>query len=124
MSFHQFPDVSDKPDLGTARVFVGDGSPRLKVPGILEVSQVRVGEVEIPLSEKRKYPTDSTGVNFEERDEPMIDLQTDPADGSPTLLRSTLSNDGLWQAGVNVYVSGKWEPAKGAKAKPTPEVVP
>ena len=129
MSFHEFPTAKDAPDLGTARVFTGDGSALLKVPGIVSVSQVRIGDTILPLFEERTYPTDSTGTKFEDREEKMLDIQTDPADGTPTLLRSKLSNDGLWQAGQIVYVSGEWEdekkPAKKATApldlKPAPE---
>jgi hypothetical protein len=109
-------------DGANTKKFVGNGTPFLEVPGLVTVKAVRIGDVEIPLIETRKHPTDSTLTNFVEVEEKIIDLQTNP-DGVKTLLRSILSNNGIWQAGASIFVTGDWEGEK-AKKSPTPPATP
>lgn len=106
---------------GRTREFAGDGSPYLRVPGLVTLEAVRIGTVEIPLTEKRTYPTDGTHKNFEHVDEPLIQLERDHQ--GAVLLRSILSNNGLWQSGQPVYVSGTWDDA-ATPAATSPEAAP
>lgn len=100
------------------RVFEGDGTPYLKVPGLREVTGVRVGTREIPLTAPLEFPVDPSGTQLLRTEEPMVSLHTGN-DGVPVLLRNTRSNDGVWQAGP-VYVSGVWEdePAEEVRRGP------
>lgn len=88
------------------RQFAGDGTPYLKVPGLLEVQRVRVGRLEIPLTERLEFPVDNSGTQMFRTEDPLVALATG-ADGEPVLLRNTRSNDGIWQA-VPIYVTGVW----------------
>lgn len=99
------------------RTFVGDGTPFLRVPGLLKVHGVRVSGVEIPLVEEREIPVDGTLSQVRVMQLPMIDLQEDE-NGVPTLLRSMNSNDGIWQPGVPIQVTGEWAPRRGRKPQP------
>lgn len=121
--FH--PLVNSAPDgpISKFRTFVGDGTPQLIVPGLLEVEAVRVGTVDIPLTLKEDVLVDlSEAAKTEEHEHEMIRLESSP-DGTPVLLRSIKSNDGIWQPGVTVFVAGKWAdevPAtKADKKQPT-----
>lgn len=100
------------------RVCEGDGTPYLKVPGLREVTAVRVGNREIPLVAPLEFPVDLSGTQIYRTEEPMISLHMGN-DGVPVLLRNTRSNDGVWQVGP-VYVSGVWdeEPAEEARRGP------
>lgn len=82
------------------------GSPLLKVPGLRGLESVRVGMTPIPLTEERLHATRVEHVK-ERVIEPLIRLERLP-DGVPVLQRSVLSNDGIWQPGVTVYVTGEW----------------
>lgn len=94
---------------GTVRSFEGDGTPFLKVPGLIKVRSVRIGTTEIPLTITEHYPIDLTEnlTNLEEHDVPLI-KQDKLDDGTPILIRSIKSNDGFWQKGVEVHVDGSW----------------
>lgn len=102
---------------GRTREFAGDGSPFLRVPGLVSFTAVRIGTTDIPLTERRKYPTNGSLTAFQDVDEPLFFLDRD-AQG-PVLLRSEISNNGLWQSGQPVYITGEW-----ADATPTPAVTP
>ncbi len=90
------------------RTFVADGTPYLFVPGLKSVSSVRVGGTTIPLEEMREFPMDADHKRFISIPIPLISLQFDSS-GNAILLRNELSNDGIWQPGVNVYVGGEWD---------------
>jgi hypothetical protein len=115
--FKSFPVPGETPDLGKAKTFTGNGTPFLPVPGLKKVTSVAVGQPDaiIPLTEKREYPIEDG--KSETRDEQLIDLQINPADGAATLLRSELSNDGIWQSGVSIFVTGEWDGDKPSKTK-------
>jgi hypothetical protein len=98
------------------REFIGDGTPYLKVPGCVKVESVRVGQQVIPLAEIRNYPTDATLQRFDQVTEPMIALEQGN-DGTPVLMRSQLSNDGIWQKDKPVYVTAQWS---DGQADPVP----
>jgi hypothetical protein len=100
----------DSLDARTRRI-VGDGSPFLMVEGLQSVESVRVGTTDIPLVEVRRYPEDASGRLGAPVERRLVDLQTAP-DGRQVLLRSSLSNDGVWQKDAPVYVTGDWGGAK------------
>ena len=95
------------------RQFVGDGSPVLKVPGLKEDTSVRVGTVDIPLTMTEEVPLDIDAKRHETHEIALIKLDKAP-DGTPTLLRSIKSNNGMWQAGVPIFVGGKWGDEKAS----------
>src|SRR5205085_2256456 len=91
------------------REFEGSGTPYLKVPGLVSLSAVRVGQAEVPLAHEITYPVsagDPPQMKTETLD--LVRLET-LADGTPVLLRNIVSNDGMWQTGVKVYVTGQWQ---------------
>ncbi len=115
--FHKVEPV-EKSERAAAnfKEFKGDGSALLREPGLKKVNRVRVGATELPKSIKESVPTDLTHSKFEEHEFDMYQLDVDGT-GTPVLLRSIKSNDGLWQDGVSVYIDGEWEkPADGKKA--------
>jgi hypothetical protein len=94
------------------RVFEGDGTPFLRVPGLVKVESVRVGTTEIPLVITMDVPQDASLTKMMPVPVPMIDLQ-ETDDGEKILLRSQFSNDGMWQKGARIYVGGEWEDEQG-----------
>lgn len=90
------------------RKFVGDGTPVLPIGDCKKVEQVRIGKTSLPFSENRVYVTDTQGTK-REATEKLITLER--IEGRPVLLRSKLSNFGIWQKGVAIYVSGEWDEA-------------
>lgn len=110
------------------RRFVGDGTAFLIVTGLLAVTGVTVGMTPVPLTETRRYAEDATGRETPPVEEPIIELQT-TLDGRQVLLRSPLSNHGVWQKDVAVYVSGDWsadapQPDSEGKAVTSPLILP
>jgi hypothetical protein len=91
--------------------FLGTGNEFLIVPGLVKLEGVRIGQQEIPLTEERAYPTDANGQFLDKVNEEIISVQAMP-DGRPVLLRSVLSNDGVWQKGAAIYVTGEWNEDK------------
>ena len=98
-----------------ARIFEGDGSPFLRVPGLKSLEGMALGtargRVSLPLDETRPHM-----VSADEREprqdqvEPLFELQGAGTEEA-TLVRSVLSNDGRFQKGTTFYVSGEWEGA-------------
>lgn len=122
MSFHTIEGLSEaerqlRPNV---REFRGDGTPYLKVPGLLKLAEgdgaVRVGDLELPATYTYQVPLDgSERPQMETRTEPMVILRNAP-DGTPILLRNRHSNEGMWQDGVAVYVDGEWAPDAPSEA--------
>ena len=102
------------------REYIGDGTPELRVPGLTKVTQVVIGRVNIPLEQDYKFPNNSDFAQKVHTTLPVIALDVSE-DGCPILLRSTHSNDGIWQDGHKIYVGGEWEddePKAEASAAP------
>lgn len=100
------------------RICVGDGSGYLKTPGLIEVFSVAWPGGGMPLFERREFPTDHTLMRLESHDCPLMLLtQTDM--GETALRRSIISNDGVWQKGVEFFVKGVWakDPDRAAGKK-------
>jgi hypothetical protein len=95
------------------RCFEADGSELLAVPGLIDnVDRVVLvngrQRQELPLTQTRTHPLDATFSRFETIEEPLVKCAVAP-DGTPILLRSRLSNGGLWQQGTQVYVTADYE---------------
>lgn len=110
--FHSAPSVTQA-DVATGKVrqFTGSGTPHLRVPGLIGLpDKVRVGATEIPARSPYALPdnrlTDNRPVHAS--DLPNFS-RTEDVDGTPLLLRSMRSNDGIWQAGAPIAVWGDWE---------------
>ncbi len=104
------------------RKFEGDGTPFLFVPNLTKVEAVTVGNTNVPLVEERRYVEDATGRETAPIPRPLISLDETP-DGRKVLLRSKLSNDGIWQKGVQIFVTGVWadDPSTKTKSKKAKE---
>lgn len=89
------------------RFFTGNGTAYLAVPGLKNLEAVRLGLQSAPLYEDRQYPISAHG-HYEVMREPLFMLRQGP-DGGAVLMRSRISNHGLWQRGIKVYVTGDWE---------------
>lgn len=106
--FHPDPAVAERRDDPiNARVFKGDGTPYLRVPGLVALEKVVIGNMTIPFSEARAYPIDVSLQRHQTVQEPLIHVTRDN-DGTPVIMRSLVSNDGLWQKDANVTVIGCW----------------
>lgn len=96
-------------DTRTTRRFKGTGTAFISMPGCLEVQQVRLPGLihqadlimDVPMdgSERPQYAT------FKTKAYRLIN----GIDGTPLLQRSRNCNDGIWQTGMDVYVTGKWD---------------
>jgi hypothetical protein len=110
-NFHPIGGLSQQQaEQANTRSFTGDGSPYLKIEGsrLVNLERVRVGTLEVPLSEERIYPRDASMSNFQNEPEALVQVVDQP-DGSQVLMRSILSNDGIWQKNVPVFLTGDWE---------------
>jgi hypothetical protein len=91
----------------TTRVFKGNGTETLEVPGLEQVMAVAVGKTLIPLVDNIKVPIDPQQSQIIEVATPLVQLVT-LEDGKCALLRSYRSNGGKWQAGDEIRVAGVW----------------
>jgi hypothetical protein len=112
--FHKIQGRTTEEKAANVRVFVGDGTPFLSVPGLKKVETVRVGGITLADFEQ-KVPVDSTLTKFEDQKVQMVEL-VEAEDGSPVLLRNIQSNDGVWQEGVSVYIAGEYDGEEAAPA--------
>lgn len=110
------------PQEGTeVRSFVGDGTPYLPLPGCKSVSSVRVSGVEVPPFVENKFPVgQGDNQEFIRQLWPLYELSA-AEDGTPVLLRSVQSNDGIWQQGAVVTIGGEWEAAEPGSASEKPK---
>lgn len=107
--FHPLEGITaQEAQAANVKQFAGDGTPYLKVPGLKSVKSVRIGTQVLPMEIKQRFPKDSTGKELIETTSPMVQVQNGP-DGTPILLRSIQSNDGVWQAGAQIFIQGDWE---------------
>src|SRR6185312_4357877 len=75
------------------------------------VEFVSCGGVEIPFHEDRIYPTNIGEANAKTGPvvrEPFLKMDI-LADGTPVLLRSQISGDGIWTQGAKYRITGEWE---------------
>jgi hypothetical protein len=101
---------------GSQRQCVGEGTSELKCPGLLELEAVHYRGQEIPLVRKDRYPVSANedGVwVYSDQELAMVGVDRSET-GETVLLRSQLSNDGIWQKGAIFTVTGKWEDEKKA----------
>lgn len=96
------------------REVVGDGTPYLRVPGLKKLMSIRVGNADLPLQIEQEFPTDHTLRRLKTVTTPLVKQAAAP-DGTPVLLRSLQSHDGVWQRDERIYIEGEWEKEK-AKA--------
>ena len=104
------------------RTLKGNGTTELPVPGLRSVTAVRVGDCVLPMDHSIRVPHPFDSESKLDLPVPMVSLDTSP-DGETVLRRSTLSNSGVWQDSVPIYVEGDWEPeAPAAPPAPDPEI--
>lgn len=95
-------------DVRTTRVVVGTGSALLPVPGLLALRQVRMRGLVMEDIIERTVPLDPQQTRF-------LTIATEccrvikGVDGTAMLERNELSNFGVWQPGVDVFVIGDWD---------------
>ncbi len=119
--FHPIDTPAPDENPANTRMFKGDGTPFLKVTGLKRLEACRAGSVSIPLEEVRRMPVNSAHTEHTNVTVPMVDVQHGP-DGA-VLLRSIMSNDGIWQEGVPVFVSGEWDDSEGPQRHAGPQEV-
>ena len=96
------------------RTVFGNGSTEIPVPGLNALHGVRIGETNIPLDHTIEVPDPrSPKDRTVHLPCPLVQLTVSP-DGENVLQRSIVSNSGVWQSGVPVYVQGDWAPAPAA----------
>lgn len=105
-----FPPESAAPArlASNTRVFQGDGGTQLVCPGLLELHGIQVGTVDVPLTLDEQVITKLTDPPTKEWVTVTMFEVDKLADGTPFVRRSIKSNDGIWQDGENIYVTGKW----------------
>lgn len=102
---------------GNTRAFVGTGSSYLRIGRCKKVESVRVGRMPLPQWVTQETIRENTPERTEDRHIPMWHVAELP-DGEKVILRSSQSNDGIWQEGVQVFVTGTWEPEPVEEAAP------
>lgn len=122
MGFHPLnsaPTVEEVQGQGTVREFIADGTPVLRVPGMRltegplhTLHGVRIGQTTIPISEDRLFPSNELGKRAIMKI-PVASLlvRVEVDQGTPVLLRSETTNDGIWQKGETVRVRAEWDDA-------------
>jgi hypothetical protein len=97
---------------GRTRHFVGKGTTAMPVPGLRSLEQVRIGPAAkvLPTNATKSMQRAKRGKEAKavEVEVPLVKLIHTP-DGIPMLARAIFSNDGIWQDGMDVYVTGDWE---------------
>ncbi len=136
-----FPSVQERGHAmedASSRALTGNGGNVLMLRSGNEicrnVTSVRIGDQHLPATMDEEYPVsfDSNGVpKLETVTLPMYIVIETP-DG-PALQRSVKTNDGIWQGGAAIHVSGEWVPVgtpaappvveKPERAKPTEEEI-
>ncbi len=120
--FAKLPGASPAQNTGgESRSFTGDGTPFLRVPGLQSLESVRVGTADLPRTGEFRFPKTGQKGFFVDSVLPLYELTRDEA-GTPFLLRSETSNDGIWQKDFTVYVTGEWD-AEDAASLPYPMVL-
>jgi hypothetical protein len=105
------------------RTFVGEGTLFLKVPGLKSLEAVYMGREQLHRTDVRRYPIDPNHTQFENDELPLVQFTHLP-DGTPVLLRSVISNDGIFQSGFMFSVQGEWDDAVPAPEIPVEELKP
>lgn len=103
-------------DKANTRKIIANGTSELLTPGLKSVEAVRIGRMEIPLEIVQEYPDNVRREQKHFVPMPMILLDANEA-GEPLLRRSIFSNDGIWQEGAEVFVTGEWEGESVAEEK-------
>jgi hypothetical protein len=103
------------------RTFMGEGTLFLKVPGLKKLEAVYMGNQQLHRTEVRRYPIDPNHTQFENDELPLIQFTHLP-DGTPVLLRSVVTNDGVWQSQAFFSVQGEWDETVPAPEIPVEEV--
>ena len=100
--------------LHTDKEFEDVSSPYLRVPGLKKLTAIKFGHTNVPLEQNLSFPSGRTTEAFAQKIPvvwPLFSLSKD-TDGTPVLLRSLNSNDGVWQQNMPVTVFGEWEAPK------------
>lgn len=108
--FHTLPsEVAEAQRLeGDARVFTGDGTAYLRVPGLKNLNSVQMGVMVMPLVFEMELPEYGRTDRYITTEVPTVQVAQD-SDETPVLMRSVYSNDGIWQKGAEIIVRGEWE---------------
>ncbi len=107
--FHPLEELHRQDDQARqTRVFTGDDTPYLRCPGLQQVAAIRAAGTNLP--EVLEFPVlaDLSGTSLRVDRWPAWDLSLGH-DGVPVLRRSQFSNDGVWNKGLPVYVTGIWD---------------
>lgn len=105
--FHRLDALAPEESAENTRQFDGDGTPYLKVPGLMKVESVRIGKTSLPLEMEMEWPTDPSLTTIQKAMVPFVVLEH-TEEGEAVLLRSMQSNDGIWQKGQKIFVTGAW----------------
>ena len=97
-------------ETGETREFKGNGTGQLRVPGLTELTAIRVGPTRIPLRLDVKVPLNTHFDTKIHTDIPMVATSED-ADECKVIHRGIQSNDGIWQEGAPIFVTGTWDDA-------------
>lgn len=100
------------------RTFKGTGTSQLPVPDLIELKGVKVNGEPLALTEAREVPKDGTLSEIMVQEFPMVLVDTNER-GIPYLIRSSLSNHGIWQDGAPITVVGEWAERSARAAMPT-----
>jgi hypothetical protein len=106
--FAQLDDLSKQEhEAQNTRIFEGTGNSFLPIDPIIGLSSIRIGLHHLPLVEERDYPINGQ-MQTEKVNEPLVEIQTSSDNKQQYLVRSILSNDGIWPLGTKIYVTGEW----------------
>lgn len=110
--FATLPGLS-REEVKTNRVrkFKGDGSQFLRVEGLKEVESIRIGTTVLPRTVEQRFPQSGRVGSYVDTELPLYIVQRDES-GIAYLLRNECSNDGKWQEGAEIWVTGDWDSAE------------
>jgi hypothetical protein len=120
MFFHgnSKPAISDT-EAGWRAISVVEECQALAVPNLKRLTGLRVGRLDMPLEQVLRLPHNADRGDFVKIVLPNVVIDKDEA-GEPVLMRSRLSNFGVWQKGETVWVRGEWDEVPAAPAPVVP----
>lgn len=106
------------------REFVGDGTGALDVTGLLSLEAIEIDYMPFPLKTRRIVPKRDNGKKLEKAE---VEFDTVSLDGDGTgrtmLYRAAISNDGIWQKGAKIRITGDWADFEAIRPPIDPETV-
>lgn len=99
------------------RVIKGNDKGFLPVPGLTKLVAIFMGREPMELETVMKVPIDKDHNAHSTSKVPLVLFEANDPNVGPYLMRSELSNNGIWQSAQEFTVCGEWEPESETPAR-------